>query len=63
MRAGVVFAAQSGVREVVHETPERGVAIFGVLSRVEDVHVPEAIDVAVGREIERGVLRDQDEVA
>ena len=48
---------------MVQEAAKGRVAILGVLACVEDVGVPEAIDVAARREREMRVLRAQDQKA
>ncbi len=59
----VILAAQADVRKVVQEVAEHGVAIGGVLHRVQDVVVPEGVDVDQRRGLLVGELLHQDQEA
>ncbi len=59
----IVFPSQTKVRKVMQKMPKRRFAIGCVFAGVEDVHVPEAVDVLLWRERHFGVLRVQDQIA
>lgn len=57
----IFFPTHSEVREVMEEEAENGLAVLSILGCVEDVLMPEEIDLAVGNDISIGIDPLQDE--
>lgn len=55
----VVLTTHPEVREVVQEEPEGSLAVLGVLEGIEDVRVPDLVDLLGGDDGLIGVHRDQ----